>query len=189
MNTVVHTSIRKSKTPMQAYEASSWQRCKNRGIRPLRQSPNGHASMPAWLVARRNKNSKRERRSYGPELIPLQSFLYGGKYRKYFKSSRIAFHQSACHQQINPEAGTESGRHFIFKKFPGRAAYRRRGSPLRLCAESFLRPSDRRGPAKENQRSGDRTSAYRRLHYPVQVYAPSLSEGVYRPASPYPDHH
>ena len=35
--------------------ASSKQRCKHRGIRPSRQSPNGHASMSAWLVARGNK--------------------------------------------------------------------------------------------------------------------------------------
>ena len=38
-----------------------------------------------------------------------------------------------------------------FPETPGRTAYRRRGSPLRLCAESFLCPSDRRSPAKEDQ--------------------------------------
>ena len=31
-------------------------RCKYRGICPSRQSPNGHASMSPWLVARRNKS-------------------------------------------------------------------------------------------------------------------------------------
>lgn len=45
----------KSKTPLQATGYQACSAAEQRGIRPSRQSPNGHASMSAWLVARGNK--------------------------------------------------------------------------------------------------------------------------------------
>ena len=63
--------IIKSNTPMQAYGASNLQRCKHRGIRPLRQWPNRHVNKSPWLVTRGNKHQAIQSISCCPESSSL----------------------------------------------------------------------------------------------------------------------
>ena len=120
---------------------------------------------------------------YESESFILPDFLHSCPDRKHLPGSQGTLYQSACHQQIHPEARRKCRLQAFFQKLKRRSSHRGRETFIWPCQKCIwdLRTWGRK--AAPLHWAWSRTLKNRCQFDPLQIYSSTLSKRIY-PAQP-----